>query len=670
MCGITGIYRHSGINIDELHQMNLIIRHRGPDDEGYFIAADLKKTDILGGVDTDIGVLNSNLNYAPKNLIQNFESKDNYKIGLAHRRLSILDLSPKGHMPMCDHDGRYWITYNGEVYNFLEIRAELEESGVQFNSDSDTEVIVVAYKHWGVQCLNKFVGMFSFVIYDLEKDELFFARDRFGIKPLYYWISPDKSLYFGSEIKQFTVCESWRSVLNHQRAYDFLYYSLTDHTDETLFQGVYQIKPGYACTINLKQFDQSGGTKLTTFKWYNPTIARFEGSFEEAKDQFQKLLINSIDLHLRADVPVGSALSGGLDSSSIVCIVNKLLKEKESKEVQSTFSSVHENEKYSEKYWMDEVISHTTVKPHFVYPKYEELIETLPSLIWHMDEPYQSQSAFLAYQVFSRVKKEDIKVILNGQGADEYLSGYGDFKNLRLKKFIDNFKFRKFKDELELSTIKAFGASIRIVALHIYDSIGGSLRFYLASKSNNSKILSNIIDPNVLKINKYHPKDSFKYNNNTHIGISSYQLFSNPLPRYLKWEDRNSMAHSIEARVPFLDHRLIEFCYSLPLEYLDAKESPKRLLSESMEGILPDKIKNRKDKKGYITPEEEWVRHENTAEFRKLLEESINNSKGIINCSALDYFDDIVNGKTPFDYTYWRLILFGIWMKEFKLALK
>jgi len=668
MCGIAGSFNANGVDKTEIIQMCNLIKHRGPDDEGY-VYFDTKNSIkfVSGGEDTAPDSWNAHLVYTPKK--HTHPISDTYHLAFGHRRLSILDLSAFGHQPMCDKTENYWITYNGEIYNYIEIREELLNLGHIFSTNTDTEVILNAYKEWGLDCQNKFNGMWAFAIYDTIENTIFLSRDRFGIKPLYYWISPDKTFYFGSEIKQFTVCKNWRAGLNHQRANDFLFYSLTDHTDETLFQGVFQIKPGHASRIKLEEYTLQSGLTIPTYKWYNPEITTFKGSFDDAKAQFKDLLTTSVDLHLRSDVAVGSALSGGLDSSSIVCIVNNLLKEKGQEAIQNTFSSVYENENYSEKKWVDEVLQHTSVTPHFIYPKYEDLIKTLPKLIWHMDEPYQSQSAFLANQVFLRAKQQNIIVLLNGQGADEYLSGYGEFKKLRLVKCIKQMQFTKLKKELELSYFKLFGFSIQLVSRYFYDSISGKLRFFLASKSANYKILNSLLDLSLLQIKQLHPKDTFKYTKNSHIGISNYQLFSNPLPRYLRWEDRNSMCHSIEARVPFLNHHLVEFCHSLPIEYLDAKDTPKRLLSESMDGVLPTKIKNRKDKKGFITPEEDWVRFKNTSDFRNLLEQSIQESKGIIKEDALSYFDEIVEGKIPFDYTYWRLILFGIWIREFNIEL-
>ncbi|ERM83987.1 hypothetical protein P872_01620 [Rhodonellum psychrophilum GCM71 = DSM 17998] len=666
MCGISGIVSNTPIEIGDLLKMNTIIRYRGPDDEGYFFANNQKQTLVLGGSDTPSSIYDAALPYAPKAKFDEIESKESYCLGLGHRRLSILDLSTDGHMPMCDDSQNFWITYNGEVYNFIEIKEELQAKGYAFRSGTDTEVILSAYIEWGENCLNKFVGMFSFAIYQKDKQTLFLVRDRYGIKPLYYWVSPKDVLYFGSEIKQFTVCDGWDAKLNHQKAHDYIFYGLTDHTEETMFKGVFQLKPGHSSLIDFSNMKFKQGQKLTQKHWYKPSLTRFKGSFEEAKDKFKDLFTSSIKLHLRSDVPVGFTLSGGLDSSSIVCTVDKLNKENILSSDLHTFSSVNENELFSEKKWMDVVTSNIEAKSTYVYPDVSTLIKTLPKLIFHMDEPYQSQSAFLGYQVYQAAAKNNILVVLTGQGADEFLSGYGLFKKLRIKDLANNFQLTELQIEFDKKGIKLIPDLIAVFFNQLVHLPLFGLRYRLVSRRANFKKILSLLNFKFLKFEPKHPLDDFDQFRHDHVVNSNHQLSTNPLPRYLRWEDRNSMAHSIEARVPFLDHRLVEFCQSLPLEYLDGKDKSKMLLSESMEGILPKSIQDRRDKKGFITPEEDWVKSKNPQEFRNLLEKSISDSNGIIRRDeALAYFDDLVNGSIPFDFTYWRLILFGFWMKRF-----
>ena len=266
---------------------------------------------------------------------------------MGHRRLSILDISPYGHQPLCDSSSRYWIVFNGEVYNYKEIRDELEALGHLFVSGTDTEVILNAYKQWGKDCLNHFNGMWAFIIFDTKNGNLFVSRDRFGVKPLYYWYSPEGFLAFASEIKEFTVLPGWKAKLNGSRAYDFLVSEagLANHTSETLFQDVYQLRGGEAVEVQVSTLS----TKLPIYRWYDLKINKFDITFEEAEKEFLELFQDAIRIRLRSDVPVGSCLSGGLDSSSIVCIVNDILKEEKLEEIQQTFSVCSDVEVFDER---------------------------------------------------------------------------------------------------------------------------------------------------------------------------------------------------------------------------------------------------------------------------------------------------------------------------------
>jgi asparagine synthase (glutamine-hydrolysing) len=412
MCGIAGILSSNILTAKNICQMTNIIRHRGPDDEGFIILKHDSELITAGGRDTPKDVWETVTHYRPERGIEDFfDIKCSLMFG--HRRLSILDLSPAGHQPMCYSEGRYWIVYNGEIYNHPDIRTELEKLGHKFITRSDTEVILASYAEWGPECLDKFAGMWAFAIFDRTKNEIFLSRDMYGIKPLYYWFSPDGDFAFTSEIKQFISLPGWRAILNPQRVYDHLVYSIADHTDETMFKGVYQIPGGhyFKTTINNLKPETSG--RLTTKKWYDPERVQFNGSFDEAANRFRELFEQSIAEHLKADVQVGSALSGGLDSSAIVCEVNRILRNTNKESLQKTFSSCSSYERFDERKWMDIVI-YTKVDAHFIYPQINNIIEMTSDIIWHQDEPYQSQSAFLAYNVFKLAKANEVTVLLNG----------------------------------------------------------------------------------------------------------------------------------------------------------------------------------------------------------------------------------------------------------------
>jgi asparagine synthase (glutamine-hydrolysing) len=662
MCGISGVISKNNIHVDSFVRMNQIIKHRGPDDEGFVLFSD-NDVLVLGSEDTAKESWSSNELYSPKKDIKSSSIEAN--IGFGHRRLSILDLSPKGHQPMCTKDERYWITFNGEVYNYIEIREELIDLGYAFSTDTDTEVILASYQEWGVACQHRFNGMWAFAIYDRKEKTIFLSRDRFGIKPLYYWFSQDGDFYFASEIKQFTVLPGWKAVLNKEMALDYLYYALTDHTEETLFRGVYSIPPSHFVYEKIEDL-KSNKYKLKTEQWYTLKSGDSNLTFDQAKSQFLDKFKDSIKLHLRADVPIGSALSGGLDSSSIVSYINLLLREANKSELQKTFSSCSEDPRFDERIWIEEVVKETQVDGHYVYPKGEDVFKLTEKLIWHMDEPYQSQSAFLGYHVFEEARKNNVIVLLNGQGADEYLSGYTSYRFLRQKRLVKKFKWLQLYNEQ--GSIKGV---IKMIGITSLDLLPKELNHSLHFRRKKNRYFSKIINLDILNTKRIHPYKRLKYRNQSHKTISNHQLFKEPLQKYLRWEDRNSMAHSVEARVPFLDYRLVEFVHTLPLDYLDAPNHSKKILVEALKGILPEKVRNRKDKKGFITPEQRWFMDDFSKDFLDLFEENIKYAKGVINAEeAKKYLINMQKGIIPFDYSYWHIILFCLWMKSFNVEIE
>lgn len=426
MCGIVGIISHSPIAPAVLHTMNVTLRHRGPDDEGYAFFTETGPV-CLGGLDTPETAYRAATPFRP---VANIESCTiaPAHLAFAHRRLSIQDLSPLGHQPMSYMD-RYWITYNGEVYNFVELRQELAAEGYRFRSQSDTEVILAAYDRWGVDCLSRFNGMWAFALYDTQERTLFLARDRFGVKPLYYWVSPQSMIAFASEIKAFTVLPGWQARGNGQRLYDFLAWGIQDHTDETMFAGVFQLPPGHYTlwstqARDLTQYWTQPGTRLPVRQWYQLTAQPFSGDSATAAAGFKERFIESVRLRLRADVPVGSCLSGGLDSSSIVCVANRLLREQDAQAQQKTFSACADVPRFDERSYIETVVAHTGVEPHYTYPSQDTLFDVLPDLTWHQDEPFGSTSIFAQWCVFALAAQQGVKVMLDGQGADEQLAGY------------------------------------------------------------------------------------------------------------------------------------------------------------------------------------------------------------------------------------------------------
>lgn len=646
--------------------MTDIVKHRGPDDAGYVMVENDNTVIAAGDTDTPLEVYNFDTPYRPTVNIS-LTSLSNYKVALGHRRLAILDLSPYGHCPMSYMNGRYWITFNGEIYNFIELKDELIKKGHQFISHTDTEVILAAYAEWGTACLQHFHGMWAFAIYDTKQEEIFLARDRFGIKPLYYWVSPGGNFSFASEIKQFTVLPGWKAVLNNERAFDYLMYNMTDHTDETMFTGVFHVTAGHFYKGVIHNISPQDGGKVQLTKWYRPKYTGSDSSFDAAAATFEKYFKLSVKKHLLSDVPSGAALSGGLDSTAIVCEIDQLLKAEGKNNSQQTFSYCSSDERYNEKKWIDEVLKSVKADAHFVVEDEKHVTKKALELIWYNDEPNQSQSELATYNVYRLAKEQHIKVLINGQGADEYLSGYEAYTHFRWLQLLRKGKLARLNYEIDHNkTFTSYGRLGTYFRL-CYFLVPPFVRHFFRKRTQNYKIISSVIDRNKLKISGEHPYNGMEYTTNSIFNLAHRQMLNSPLPKYLRYEDRMSMANSVEARVPFLDHKLVEFTTQLPADYLDGLGEQKKILLYGLKDLLPAAILSRKDKIGFVTSEEKWVRQQMTNEFRQMLQDSIHHSKGIIKPAALIYFDKIVQGELPFNYTYWRLIAFGCWMKTFNV---
>lgn len=625
-----------------------LISHRGPDDFGF------KKIQIASGYKTS---KDSNLNSSDKS-IQNKEC-----LLFLHSRLSIIDLSPAGHQPMSYADERYWIVYNGEVYNYRELREELEDLGHTFKSNTDTEVILASYAQWGKDCLHRFNGMWAFVIFDTKTGMVFASRDRYGVKPLYYWFSPEGCLAFASEIKQFTVLHGWSAGLNRDRAYDFLAFGLIDHTSETLFRGVFQIRGGEAVEFYAQEIQGS----LPVYRWYTLEIRKFLGTEEQAAVEFRKLLSDSVRLRLRSDVPIGSCLSGGLDSSSIVCLVNDILKEAGDPSIQKTFSAFSKEKRVDESRFVREVVACRNIESFSIYPDMYELFDELEKIIWHQDEPFDSTSIFAQWNVFKLSSQHHVKVMLDGQGADEILGGYHYFFGIHFASLLSKLKLLTLFREIRAVRILHGYSPLSDIWRIFYYTLPGALRpmcerflpqhieaedwFNLASLTNQ---------PEISPFSKIRCDDPFT--------DQCYQrLITTNLPALLHWEDRNSMAFSIESRVPYLDYRLVEFSLSLPASFKIQEGVTKKVQRDAMNKIIPESIRKRHDKIGFATPEEEWIR-QNPERWRQAVQDAITNSKGIIKSDALARFDQVIERKRPFSQHIWRMICFGVWMRKFKVC--
>ena len=655
MCGISALFSLDQFDVAPyIHPMNDLIRHRGPDDEGYTLFLQNKRDKvILGGEDSPDSIYQSSLPYAPKESIKEWP-KLPCRLALGHRRLSILDLSPAGHQPMISPDERYTIIYNGEIYNYVELREELATIGYTFKSDTDTEVILAAYSKWGPDCLHRFNGMFAFVLFDTQKQQVFAARDRFGIKPLYYWFSPKGFLAFASEIKQFSVLPGWRAVLNDHRIYEFFARSWQDHTRETLFEGVNQLQGGEFAQFLLPDIRLS----LPIKKWYELKPQETDLDFEESAERFKVLFYDSIRLQMRADVPIGTGLSGGLDSSSIVCVIKELLREKGTQTLQNTFSSCSHIDAYDERPFIEEVARKTRVKTHFTFPSLKKLFDTFDKILWHQDEPSLDTRIYAEWCVFKMVSEDSsVKVTLEGHGADELMAGYPVFFKGRLQNLLMQGRW--------MELIREYISIRKVHSNNPHLSLTSGLRKLITGSGRQTYTFK----PSWLNVSYEEDNISSYINNGKSVNdMSRVQLLHSSLPAQLHWADRDSMAHSVECRVPFLDHRIVEFIMGRPEDFKIKNGVTKQILRKSMSDKLPEKVAQRMDKMGYVTPEEVWVKNDAPDLFMKRVKQALEQSKGKLNTDLiLENASKIIYGTVPYDPALWRVISFGTWMDRFSI---
>jgi asparagine synthase (glutamine-hydrolysing) len=483
-------------------------------------------------------------------------------VALGHRRLSIIDLDERAAQPMSSCDERFWITFNGEIYNYVELRDELERRGEVFCTSSDTEVLLRAYVVWGEGMLDRLLGMFAFVIYDAKEQRLFAVRDRFGMKPLYYLLSPN-GLAFASEIKQLVDLIGFSRKINLARSYDYLSAGWTDHTEETLFADVRQLRGGQCATIALN----CGPIKrLPVRRWYDlPREPAPAMSEDQAATKFRLLFEESVNFHLRSDVRVGSCLSGGLDSSSIVVVMDRLMRRGRAPEPIHTVSACYDDKAIDERPYVEMVVEATRTEPHYIYPTAGRVFDDAEKIAWHQDEPHYNTSMYAQWCVFEAAKQHGIKVMLDGQGADEQLGGYHYYfaihggALMRRRRYADVARMlleRKswhgvplVRQLLELRGRPRLPAFLRALRGRPHPTPGaGWLDGALseAAAADGGTYEGALLRDNIGAVDD--------------LGrLALAEIMSASLPKLLRYEDRNSMAHSIEARLPFLDHRLVEF---------------------------------------------------------------------------------------------------------------
>lgn len=632
MCGIAGIFNLSGelINASTLKEMMSTIRHRGPDDEGFY----------LDGA-----------------------------IGLGHCRLSIIDLSSTGHQPMSNEDETVWLVFNGEIYNFRSLREDLKVKGHSFRSSTDSEVIIHAYEQYGIECLSRFNGMWAFALWDRKKQRFFCARDRLGVKPFYYNFDSRRFL-FASEIKALLQDKSSKKEPNDQIIWDYLVKGYVDHTEDTFFSDIKQLLPAHYLFIENKE--------LSIYRYWDldPNITLSNITDAEAARRFYELFEDSIRLHLQSDVPLGTCLSGGLDSSSIVCMTSKLLfnngltSNELISQQQKTFSSCFEDKQFDERDFIKEVVEQTKVDARYVFPDGTDLLDSMDTMIWHQDEPFPSVRLFSQWHVMKLAKENGITVLLDGQGADELLAGYHFF-------FLKHFEslLRKLQFKRLIGEVKSYSRLHSQPTLPIVKDL---LRFVIPRRILN---LRKYVLNRVGKREEPYPwlnKDySRKHENNTtysptvfsdSLKLAMYNYLSKyRLPSLLRYEDRNSMAFSLEARVPFLDHRLVEFVFSLPNTQIMRNGVTKFVLRKAMEELIPEKIQKRTDKMGFVVPEDYWLQKLNKEQILDIFTSRSFSERGYFNHpQLLKSYELYCTGHGNVDSSLvWRWVNLELWLRKF-----
>jgi len=591
-------------------------------------------------------------------------------VQLGHRRLAIIDRSEAGRQPMSFGNGRFWLTYNGEVYNYVELREELEALGERFVSATDSEVLLAAYARWGEGALQRLNGMFAFVIWDDHEKLLFAARDRFGIKPLYLFAT-NQGLHIASEIKQFVDVAGFSARLNAARAVDFISQAFTDHTSETLFSGVTQLRGGECLRLDGRW---RAGDGLPVRRWYDlPPSRTHRRGAEEAEAELRDLLTDSIRIRLRSDVPVGSCLSGGLDSSSIVCIARNLLVENRATSVQGAVSACHTAPEADERRFMQAVVDATGVKSVRVYPKAEDASAQIERLVYMQDEPFPSCKLFSQWEVFRVAAEHGFTVMLDGQGADEQLGGYHTMLAPYQFSLLRSLRIGRLLRELS-GQRERHGVTFRqqIIGMLESGAPGVVARMQRAlGRCGTPDWLSDeaILDAHVDGIDYATGGPDGGRSVRSLEQKSRIDLLETSVPRLLRYEDRNSMAHSVEARLPFLDYRLVEFLNGLSAGCKIRDGETKRILRRAMKGTIPDLIAERSDKMGFSTPEERWVRGPLRDFAAEATRDCVRRFGGLFREKALlERVDSMIEGRRPFEGLVWRLISLGAWGRVFSVS--
>ena len=609
MCGISGIINKSGKKVpkEEIKKINDLITHRGPDDEGFYFGK-------------------------------------NFAFG--HRRLSIIDLSSAGHQPMHyeGKNGEYVITYNGEVYNYLEIKEELLKEGYTFVSDTDTEVILASYDKWGEECVNRFNGMWAFAIYDKAKEIIFCSRDRFGVKPFYY-TEVDDRLVFGSEIKQLLEFYEDRYV-NETILVDYIVTGFQEHTNETFFKNIYKLEQSHNLIYDMKN------NSYKVKQYYSISFKENSFSLDESIEKYSKELERAISYRLRSDVKVGTCLSGGLDSSSVAAIASKKYREKS----EEKFIAIHakSTEKTSdESAYATMVAKHCDLDLKVVEPTSKDFKDKIDEVIWTQEEPFGGPSIFMQYFVMKKAKGIGCAVMLDGQGGDETLLGY--------EKYYPSAYLAVYKKEGLLQTLREIRKSnknnTKMTIIWILKYTIGSL--FASLRKMEYKRRTSFLKPFQ---NKFTFIDELAHSYLNINKLQEYEIKYTNLPVLLRYEDKNSMRHSVETRLPFIDYKTLENALSINIEFKIKDGWTKYILRRVVNKFLPKDVVWRKNKLGFNAPENSWLKVLNSE-----IENEIQKSALLENIS---YKNKLMNKLDKMDNRLkWRLYNTAVWERVYDVKI-
>ncbi len=592
MCGIAIAIGLNGKPIERpaVERMAKSLLHRGPDDGGIYVDG---------------------------------------SVGMGFRRLAILDLSDAGHQPMVSEDGQYVLVFNGEIFNYIELRAELKHLGHQFRSSGDSEVLLAAYRQWGHDCLSKLNGMWAFVIYDRQQHRIFGSRDRFGVKPLYYSRS-ESVIQFASEIKALRASGYLKDALNWRTTAKFLLEGSLDSQVETFYEDVQQIPPGSGFEVTLD------GTWHQWLFWSLDTLSLGESA--NPAEMFAELFEDSVRIRMRSDVPVGVCLSGGLDSTAIICAAARQRNGLAETQAQSLQAFCYIAKEFDESKYISETLAQTGAQLRQLETSPAELWSDLRKVLWFQDEPVHTMTAVVGYQLMRLAASQGIRVVLNGQGADETIGGYSSYFQDHWVSLIRQGRVREAWEAVRAYTAAHGGgtrermtdAATRCLSWEMY-RVEQYRRWAKARRQRR------------LRQNPWFSMDLTRHFINEELPPSSGTLsnslkqsvVSAPLPLYLRIEDRNSMAHSVEARLPFLDYRLVSFVTGLSDEWKVRGPWNKYVLREAMRGRIPECVRSRVDKMGFPTASRKWFAHDLYEPLRDILGSRAARERGIYNSSAL-----------------------------------